>query len=99
MSEQTEDPDAALVAAMAAGDEAAFTALYRRYLPVVARWCLRETANREIAADLSAEVFAAALISARRYRPGQGWVLSVTRPAITRSSTVLAAPGGAPRWI
>jgi DNA-directed RNA polymerase specialized sigma24 family protein len=39
-------------------------------------WCLRETGNREIAADLSAEVFAAALISARRYRPGQGWVLA-----------------------
>lgn len=30
------------------------------------RWCLRETGNREVAADLSAEVFAAALISARR---------------------------------
>ena len=72
MAEQTEDPDAALVAAVAARDDTAFTVLYRRYLPVVLRWCLRETGNREIAADLSAEVFAAALISARRYRPEQG---------------------------
>jgi hypothetical protein len=35
-----------------------------------------ETGNRETAADLSVEVFAAALISARRYRPGQRWVLA-----------------------
>lgn len=32
------------------------------------RWCWRETGNRELAADLSAEVFAAALTAARRYR-------------------------------
>ena len=62
--------------AVAARDEVAFVTLYRRYLPAVLRWCLRETGNRELAADLSAEVFAAALISARRYRPEQGSVLA-----------------------
>jgi RNA polymerase sigma-70 factor (ECF subfamily) len=76
MPEQTEDPDGALVAAVVGRDDAAFTTLYRRYLPVVLRWCLRETGNRELAADLSAEVFAAALISARRYRPERGSVLA-----------------------
>lgn len=90
MSEQTEgDPDAALVAAVAVSDEEAFTVIYRRYLPVVLRWCLRETGNREIAADLSAEVFAAALISARRYRPEQGsvlaWLLGIARNKLLES--------------
>jgi RNA polymerase sigma-70 factor (ECF subfamily) len=89
MSRDTDDPDAALVAAIVARDEDAFTVLYRRYLPVVARWCLRETGNREIAADLSAEVFAAALIAARRYRPGQGtvlaWLLGIARNKLLES--------------
>ena len=47
MSDQREDPDASLLTAVAAGDERAFAVLYRRYLPVVLRWCLRETRNRE----------------------------------------------------
>ncbi|MFI4978257.1 MAG: RNA polymerase sigma factor [Solirubrobacterales bacterium] len=89
MSEQTEDPDAALVAAVAARDEVAFTVLYGRYLPVVLRWCLRETGNREVAADLSSEVFAAALISARRYRSEQGsvlaWLLGIARNKLLES--------------
>jgi len=89
MPEQAEDPDAALVAAIAARDDVAFTLLYRRYLPVVLRWCLRETGNREVAADLSAEVFAAALISVRRYRPAQGtvlaWLLGIARNKLLES--------------
>lgn len=89
MPDRRNDPDAALVAAVAAGDDAAFATLYRRYLPVVLRWCLRQTGNREIAADLSSEVFAAALISARRYRPEQGsvlaWLLGIARNKLLES--------------
>jgi RNA polymerase sigma factor (sigma-70 family) len=89
MPDEAEDRDAALVAAVAARDEAAFTLLYRRFLPVVLRWCLRETRNREVAADLSSEVFAAALISARRYRLGQGtvlaWLLGIARNKLLES--------------
>jgi RNA polymerase sigma factor (sigma-70 family) len=89
MCAQTGDPDAAFVAALAVRDDAAFTALYRRHLPAVLRWCLRETGNREVAADLSAEVFAAALISARRYRPEQGsvlaWLLGIARNKLLES--------------
>ena len=55
--------------------------MYRRYLPLVLRWCLRETGNRETAADLAAEVFAALLIAARRYRANKGtvagWLLGI----------------------
>src|SRR5271155_5749218 len=89
MPDRCDDPDAALVAAVAASDDAAFVILYRRYLPVVLRWCLRETGNREIAADLSSEVFAAALISARRYRPEEGsvlaWLLGIARNKLLES--------------
>jgi RNA polymerase sigma factor (sigma-70 family) len=89
MPDEAEDRDAALVAAVAARDEDAFTVLYRRFLPVVLRWCLRETGNRELAADLSSEVFAAALISARRYRGEQGsvaaWLLGIARNKLLES--------------
>jgi RNA polymerase sigma factor (sigma-70 family) len=84
-----DDEDAALVARVAHGDEAAFVFLYRRYVPVVLRWCLRETGNREVAADLSAEVFAAALSAARRYRSTRGsvagWLLGIARNKLRES--------------
>jgi len=40
--------------------------IYDRYLPLVLRWSLRETGNRDVAADLAAETFAAALIASPR---------------------------------
>jgi RNA polymerase sigma factor (sigma-70 family) len=89
MPDTPEDRDEALLAAVAARDDTAFATLYRRYLPLVLRWCLRETGNREIAADLSAEVFAAALISSRRYRSKQGsvlaWLLGIARNKLLES--------------
>jgi RNA polymerase sigma factor (sigma-70 family) len=89
MSASGEDQDAELVAAIARGDEEAFSTLYRRYLPLVTRWCLRETASRELAADLSAEVFAASLRSARRYRPKEGtvaaWLTGIARNKLRES--------------
>ncbi|HEY4277132.1 MAG TPA: sigma-70 family RNA polymerase sigma factor [Conexibacter sp.] len=63
--------DGALLAAAAGGDRAAFSAFYRRHLPAVLGTLLRETRDRELAADLTAEVFATALLAARRYRPEQ----------------------------
>ena len=89
MAESTDDCDGELVAAMARGDEDAFAALYRRYMPLIVRWCLREAGNRELAADLSAEVFAAALTAARRYRPERGsvaaWLLGIARNKLAES--------------
>jgi RNA polymerase sigma-70 factor (ECF subfamily) len=89
MIESSENEEGALVVAIAAGDEAAFGVLYRRYLPLVVRWCLRETGNRELAADLSAEVFAAALTAARGYRPERGsvvaWLLGIARNKLLES--------------
>ncbi len=66
-----ERSDGELLAAAAAGDGAAFAAFYRRHLPAVVGFLLRQTGNREVCADLAAEVFAAVFLSARRYRPGR----------------------------
>jgi RNA polymerase sigma-70 factor (ECF subfamily) len=85
---QDSDDDAELIAAMARGDDEAFARLYRRYLPVVLRWCLRETRDREVAADLAAEVFAGAVIAARRYRAdgsAAGWLLGIARNKLRES--------------
>jgi RNA polymerase sigma-70 factor (ECF subfamily) len=76
-----ERSDQELLTAIGKGDDLAFAEVYRRYLPLVLRWALHHTRNRELAADLSAEVFAAALTAARRYRPERGsvagWLLGI----------------------
>jgi RNA polymerase sigma-70 factor (ECF subfamily) len=50
---------------------------------------LRETRNREVAADLAAEVFAASLTASRRYRAEQGsvaaWLLGIARNKLRES--------------
>jgi RNA polymerase sigma-70 factor (ECF subfamily) len=89
MAPSADDREAELVAAVARGEEDAVETLYRRHLPLVVRWCLRETGNRELAADLSAEVFAAALTAARRFRPERGavaaWLLGIARNKLADS--------------
>ena len=83
------EEDARLLAAAGRGDEAAFGAIYQRYLPIVVRWCRTQTGDRELAADLSAEVFAAVLQSASRYRSEQGpaiaWLLGIARHKLLES--------------
>jgi RNA polymerase sigma-70 factor (ECF subfamily) len=78
-----------LVQRVAKGDDAAFGTFYRRYLPLVVRWSLRKTRNRELAADLASEVFAAALIASRRYDPEQGsvaaWLLGIAHNKLRES--------------
>jgi RNA polymerase sigma factor (sigma-70 family) len=63
--------DDELLARFAAGDADAFVAFYRRHLSAVLGFFLRRTRDRELTADLTAEVFAAALLAAERYRPGE----------------------------
>ena len=68
-----------MLAGVAARDERAFSAFYRRHLAMIVGWCVRRTGDPELAADLTAEVFAAALVSAARYEPthesAAGWLL------------------------
>jgi RNA polymerase sigma-70 factor (ECF subfamily) len=61
--------DRELLTAIAGIDREAFTALYRRHLSAVLAFLVQETGDSEIAADLTAEVFAAVMLAARRYQP------------------------------
>jgi RNA polymerase sigma factor (sigma-70 family) len=67
----TTDQDDDLLTRFAAGDPEAFVAFYRRHLPAVLGFFLRRTGDPELTADLTAEVFAAALLAAERYRTGE----------------------------
>jgi RNA polymerase sigma factor (sigma-70 family) len=88
MTEMT-DEDADLLARIARGDGPAAALLYRRYLPLVLRWSFRQTGNREVAADLTSEVFAAALLASRRYKPERGpvgaWLLGIAKNKLRES--------------
>jgi RNA polymerase sigma factor (sigma-70 family) len=63
--------DDELLARFVAGDADAFVGFYRRHLAAVLGFFLRRTRDPELTADLTAEVFAAALVAATRYRPGE----------------------------
>jgi RNA polymerase sigma factor (sigma-70 family) len=63
----SERTDGELLAAVAAGDGSAFSVFYRRHLAGVVGFLLAETHDREVAADLAAEVFAAVLQVAGRF--------------------------------
>jgi RNA polymerase sigma factor (sigma-70 family) len=81
--------DAQLLAAIAACDDRAFSAFYRRHLGMVVGWCVRRTGDPELAADLTAEVFASVLIAAARYEPDHdsaaGWLLGIARNVLGHS--------------
>lgn len=81
--------DQDLLAAIAARDADAFSAFYRRHLPRVLAYLMGETRDREAAADLTAEVFAAAMLSATRYRPrmesAAPWLIGIARNVLGAS--------------
>ncbi len=80
--------DAGLLAA-ARWDPDAFAAFYRRYERLVLGYLLRRTGDPEVAADLTAEVFAAALRASGRYRPecptAVGWLLTIAQRILASS--------------
>lgn len=75
--------DGEVLRRVAAGERDAFSLLYVRYEPIVAGFLVRRTRDPELAADLTAETFAAAILGAGRYRDeGQsavGWLLGIAR--------------------
>jgi hypothetical protein len=62
--------DEAILSAASGGDPDAFTAFYRRYERAMLAFFYRRTGDAELAADLTAEVFAAALELCGRATPG-----------------------------
>jgi len=71
------------------GDPEAFAAFYRRHAVTLAAFFLRRTGDREQAADLTAETFAAALQGRRRYDPARGpavaWLYGIARHQLAQA--------------
>jgi len=88
MGDLTTDSDDRLLAA-AATDAGAFAAFYERYERAMLAFFMRQVRDPELAADLTAEVFAAALVACRRYRPGQSpapaWLFGIARHKLANS--------------
>jgi len=72
MSKAIELTDDGLVQRMIAGDEEAFTLLYRRRHPAVYRFVLHMSGNASIADDVTQEVFMALIRDAKRFDPARG---------------------------
>src|SRR6478735_4652384 len=68
-------------------DPDAFEAFYREHLETVQRFVARRVADPHLAADLTAEVFLAAVDSAGSYRPDRGvpaaWLVGVARHVLS----------------
>jgi RNA polymerase sigma-70 factor (ECF subfamily) len=69
-----------------AHDPAALEAFYREHVEAVQRFVARRVGDPHLAADLTAEVFLAALDAAPGYRPGRGvpaaWLFGVARNVV-----------------
>jgi len=69
-------------------DAAAFAAFYRRHARPLAGFLLARTGDAEVAADLTAETFAAALAGLHRFRPDRGdaaaWLYGIARHQLAR---------------
>ena len=85
---RSEASDAALLAATAS-DPDAFGRFYGRYETALVGYFVRRTGDPEVAADLTAEVFASALRAASRYRPhaptAAGWLFTIAHNALATS--------------
>jgi len=81
--------DEELLAAIADRDREACSAFYRRHLPRVVAFLLRDTGDPDLSADLTAEVFASVIVSAARYRPqtetAAPWLVGIARNVLGRS--------------
>jgi RNA polymerase sigma-70 factor (ECF subfamily) len=82
------DTDGELLRRAAAGESDAFSVLYARYEAIVAGFLVRRSRDRDLAADLTAETFAAAIVGASSFRDeGQaavGWLLGIARHLLAR---------------
>src|ERR1700754_2813956 len=72
-----------------ARDPAAFGAFYERHERLVLGFFMRRVGEPELAADLPAETFAAALVSARKFRPrgapASAWLVGIARHTLSSS--------------
>jgi RNA polymerase sigma factor (sigma-70 family) len=75
--------------ARASAEPELFGLFYQRHEDRIVRYFLRRGATAELAADLTAEVFAAALQAADRFRPGprpaEAWLYGIARRTLALS--------------
>ncbi len=86
MDERSDDD---LLAATRAEPEA-FAVFYRRHVDALLAYFARRTRDAELAADLTAETFAAALDGAHRHRPDKGpavaWLYGIARRQLSHAA-------------
>ena len=91
MSPATESDDE-LLASLEPGSFAVF---YRRHVEDLVAFFMRRTRNAELAADLTAETFAAALVARARFDPGRGsasaWLYGIALHKLARVERRAAA--------
>lgn len=89
MDARRDRTDAELLAA-SSSDPDAFARFYDRYEGPIVSYFMRRTRDPEVAADLTAEVFAAALGAAGRYRPhgptAAGWLFTIATRTLAKSA-------------
>jgi DNA-directed RNA polymerase specialized sigma24 family protein len=82
--------DDELLLATATGDAEAFAVFYRRHVGEVLGHLARWTGSYELAADLTGEAFAGALLGCRPYRPGGApalaWLLGIAHNKLRESA-------------
>jgi RNA polymerase sigma factor (sigma-70 family) len=75
--------------ARSARDPEAFGAFYERHERLILGYFVRRVGDPELAADLAAETFAAALLGARKYRgggaPASAWLIGIARHVLSQS--------------
>jgi RNA polymerase sigma factor (sigma-70 family) len=80
--------EAGLLRRIAAGDDDAFSLFYRAHLDAVVAFFKRRVGERELAFDLTAETFAAVVVSAGAYTgdgPPVGWLFGIARNKLRES--------------
>lgn len=80
--------DVDLLRQIATGDDDAFSVFYREHLDAVVAFFLRRVGDRELALDLSAETFAAVVVSAGSYDgggPAVAWLFGIARNKLRES--------------
>ena len=91
MPTPTESEDELLVSddeLLASLEPGSFAVFYRRHVEDLVAFFMRRTRNAELAADLTAETFAAALVARARFDPGRGsasaWLFGIALHKLAR---------------
>jgi RNA polymerase sigma-70 factor, ECF subfamily len=94
--------DANLVQLSAAGDEQAFLELYRRHQGTIFRYALHMSGKREIAEEVTQDVFLALLRGLRHYSaqcgPLEGYLIGIARSHVRRYLAQAPMARGPATW-